>query len=176
MAKAVGSAFVRKDEYIIAIGNNNGHLGASLYLREVEGKEEGCPPNVDLKEERENGEFIFSLIKQGKLTSCHDISDGGLYVAITEMSIRSKIGCHLDIHTDNIPLFAYLFAEDQGCYLITVMDSDKDIVLNLAAKSGVKAVVIGRTTGKQEITLNGEGISINELIDIYESVLPRIVN
>src|SRR3546814_16216940 len=69
-----------------------GHLGQSMWLREIHGREEGPPPPVDLKAERRTGDFIRGAISAGWITACHDVSDGGVAVALAEMALKSNIG------------------------------------------------------------------------------------
>ena len=76
-------------DVVILIGETGGHLGASLYLREIEGREAGPPPPVDLAAERRNGDFVRSMIRDGLVAACHDVSDGGLLVALAEMAIAA---------------------------------------------------------------------------------------
>src|SRR4029077_19362402 len=80
--KRCGNAFTQTGDDILVIGNTLGHLGSSLYLRECLGREDGAPPPVNLSEEKKNGDFIRGLIASGSITACHDISDGGLLVAL----------------------------------------------------------------------------------------------
>ena len=160
------------DETIIIIGETKGHLGASVYLREIEGLEEGCPPPVDLELENKNGNFVRKLIEDGKISACHDISDGGLYVAIAEMSMRNNIGANLKPET-NLPKFAYLFGEDQARYIITAKDSDAADILYLANDEyGIFAEEIGKTGGNS-IIFNEESIEVSEISKIFEEVLPK---
>src|SRR5215510_9738712 len=89
-------AFKREGDAIILIGETKGHLGQSLYLREIEGREEGGAPPVDLAAEKRNGNFVRKLIEAGRLDTVHDVSDGGLLVAIAEMAMASGIGAKLE--------------------------------------------------------------------------------
>jgi phosphoribosylformylglycinamidine synthase II len=162
-------SFKAEGEEIIVIGETKGHLGASIYLREIEGREEGTPPPVDLQAERKNGDFVRELIAGGKVTACHDISDGGLYVAIAEMAIARSIGAELQINS-KLPLFAHLFGEDQARYIITAKNAGA--ILAEAAKSGVSAQKIG-TTGGSEVSVNGKPVSIVEIKQQHERVLPE---
>jgi len=169
--KTIGNAFVKEGETIIVIGETKGHLGSSVYLREIEGREEGSPPPVDLNIEKKNGDFVRKLIEEGKISACHDISDGGLYVAIAQMAMRNNIGANLKIETD-LPKFAYLFSEDQARYIITAKDSDAADILYLANdEKGIFAEEIGNTVGT-DITIDNDSISISEFKDIFNSVLP----
>ena len=94
--KSATLAFKAAGETILLIGETQGWLGQSLYLRDVCGREEGAPPPVDLIEERENGDVVRALIGDGLVTAAHDVSDGGLLVALAEMAMASGIGATLD--------------------------------------------------------------------------------
>src|SRR5437763_10128023 len=91
-AKAVDLALKRDGDALILIGETKGHLGSSLYLREIEGREAGPPPPVDLVAERRNGDFVRAMIEAGHVAACHDVSDGGLLVALAEMAMASGLG------------------------------------------------------------------------------------
>ena len=89
-------AFKAEGEVDPADRRNDGWLGQSLYLREICGREEGAPPPVDLAAERRNGEFVRALIRDGLVTAVHDVSDGGLLVALAEMAMAARIGAVLE--------------------------------------------------------------------------------
>ena len=88
-AKSASIAFKAADEMIVLLGETNGWLGQSIYLREICGREEGAPPPVDLMAERRSGDFVRGLIDEKVVTAVHDISDGGLLVAVAEMALAS---------------------------------------------------------------------------------------
>ncbi len=102
---------------LILIGNPGRHLGQSLYLREILGREDGPPPRVDLHIERGAGEFVRALIQHGMIIACHDISDGGMLVAAVEMAMPNNVSLSFD-RDPPTDLDGYLFGEDQGRYLI----------------------------------------------------------
>jgi len=108
-------AFKREGDAIWLIGGEGAHLGQSLWLRELHGREEGPPPPVDLAAERKHGEEVRALVKAGAVNAVHDVSDGGLLVALAEMALAGGIGAMLDIDLDA----AKAFGEDQGRYLVT---------------------------------------------------------
>ena len=83
----------------------------------VAGREEGAPPPVDLAAERRNGEFVFSLIRGGMVSAVHDLSDGGLAVALAEMAMAGNIGA--SVEADGRLSHAFFFGEDQGRYVLT---------------------------------------------------------
>src|SRR5207245_1137733 len=93
---SVTLAFKMPDETILLIGETVGWLGQSLYLREICEREEGAPPPVDLAAERNSGDFVRALIAEDIAVAVHDISDGGLLVAIAEMAVAAGIGAELD--------------------------------------------------------------------------------
>src|SRR5579863_3381236 len=93
--------FKRQGDVIILIGETRGHLGQSVYLREIEGREEGGAPPVDLAAAKKHGDFVRSLIEQGRVDTVHDLSDGGLLVAVAEMALKGDIGA--DIGQASLP-------------------------------------------------------------------------
>jgi phosphoribosylformylglycinamidine synthase len=135
-------AFENAGDAIWLLGGEGTHLGQSLWLREVAGLEAGAPPPVDLAAERSRGEAIRWLIETGKASAVHDISDGGLLVALAEMALAGKIGCEL-----TIPLTAAsAFGEDQGRYIVT---APADVFVENAVQIGT---VGGTTVAGIEIT------------------------
>jgi len=172
-AKArVDLAFKAPEEAVVLIGETKGHLGASAYLATIEGREEGPPPPVDLKAERRNGDFVRGLIRDGAVTACHDLSDGGLFVALAEMAMAGSLGARIapPEAAANTPLHAWLFGEDQARYIVTAAEAAP--VLEAARSAGVPAAAIG-TTGGNALTLAGRGtISVVELTRVHEGWLP----
>ena len=134
---AVDLALKHDGDALILVGETGGHLGASLYLREIEGREAGPPPPVKLVAERRNGDFVRAEIRAGRIAACHDVSDGGVLVAITEMAMAGGRGAALDPLPSDLPRHAYLFGEDQARYLIET--ADPGAVLAAAQAAGVPA-------------------------------------
>jgi phosphoribosylformylglycinamidine synthase len=149
-------------------GQNGGHLGQSIYLRQLLGRADGPAPPVDLAVERRNGEFIRGLITEGWVDTCHDLSDGGLLVAAAEMAMAGGIGIELECADDA----GFWFGEDQGRYLIAIPNTALPVVLQRAEQHQVPITSVGRTGGKT-LTLNaGMPISIDELRRCHEAWLP----
>jgi phosphoribosylformylglycinamidine synthase len=167
---AVGLALKRDGNAVILIGDTKGHLGASLYLREVEGREAGPPPPVDLAAERRNGDFVRTMIQGGFAAACHDLSDGGLLVALAEMAMAGLRGLTLGPFPSELPLHAYLFGEDQARYLIET--PDPQTVLEAAGAAGVPARVIGVVGGASLTLSGGSAISVYALKATNEAWLP----
>jgi phosphoribosylformylglycinamidine synthase II len=168
-AAAVGVGFRAEGEAVVLVGATGGHLGQSLYLRELFGAEEGPPPPVDLGAERRNGDLVRALIRAGRVSACHDVSDGGLLVAVAEMAMAGRMGCRLDLEADA----GLLFGEDQGRYVLAT--PDPAAVLAAAAAAGVPARRVG-TVGGASLTGPALGaISVDELIAMHEAPLPALM-
>ncbi len=165
-------AFKRDGDAILVVGETTGWLGQSIYLREICAREEGAPPPVDLIEERENGDFVRGLILDGTASAVHDLSDGGLLVALAEMAMASGIGATLDAPPDDIPAHAYWFGEDQARYIVTVPAARADAVLARARDASVLVSRIG-TTGGDALKLGGERpLGVANLNERSEAWLP----
>jgi len=165
-------AFKAPDEIILLIGETQGWLGQSLYLRDVCGREEGAPPPVDLAAERRNGDLVRALIGEGTATAVHDISDGGLMVALAEMAMESGIGARLYAAPIAIEPHAFWFGEDQARYVVTVRAADAEPTIARAKAAGVPVRRIGSTAGNA-LTLPGEApILLKQLRDRFEGWLP----
>ena len=170
MDRITGLAFTATDQSIVVIGDTTGWLGSSAYLAEIENRNEGAPPPVDLVLERRNGDFVRGCIHDGSATACHDVSDGGLIVAIAEMAMAGNIGASIAMPDSSVPLHAWLFGEDQARYVITTENPDK--ILKEAVKSDVSAAVIGRTGGASLTVQSAYTISIEKLRTTHEAWLP----
>ena len=158
---------------LVLIGDTAGHLGQSLWLREIAGREEGAPPPVDLAAERRNGDFVRARILSGAVTACHDVSDGGLLVALAEMAIAGTAGATLDAAPDTLPAHAYWFGEDQGRYVLAVRDSAA--LLAAAQEAGIPARRIGRTGGGALVLPGAGSISVDDLRAAHERFLPALM-
>jgi phosphoribosylformylglycinamidine (FGAM) synthase-like enzyme len=179
LSRTARIAFEAPGDSIIVIGATFGHLGASQYLRVVAGREDGAPPAVDLAAERRNGDFVRGLIQNGQVTAVHDVSDGGILVALAEMALAGNMGAAIvppeAVVGKAVPLHAWLFGEDQGRYIIATKDAAA--VLEAAKAAKVPAWRIGATaTGPSPdptLTVAGAGtISLSELREAHEGWLP----
>ncbi len=133
-----------EDEVLILLGGGDadGWLGQSFYLREVLGRQDGAPPPVDLAAERRIGDFVRALIVAGPVRTCHDISDGGLLVAVAEMALAGDRGVALDLDAPmaaGAAPHAWLFGEDQGRYLIGARAADAPGIIADAGRHRVPA-------------------------------------
>ncbi len=169
-AHAVGLA-ASAGQSLVLIGDIAGHLGQSLWLREIAGREEGPPPPVDLAAERRHGDFVRSEILAGRVAACHDVADGGLLVAITEMLMGGRIGATLAAPPDTVPAHAWWFGEDQACYVLAV--TDPSATLALASAHGVPGRLLGQTSGQDLKMADGATMSVAALIAEHERFFPE---
>ena len=166
-------AFKNEGEVVILIGETQGWLGQSIYLRDVCGREEGAPPPVDLVQEKRNGEFVRQLIRSGQVTTVHDVSDGGVALALAEMAMAGSMGADIAAAPENLPLHAFLFGEDQARYLLA---ADQDVAADIlyeAGAIGIPAAMLGVTGGDALILPGRQAISVKQLKATHEAWLPN---
>jgi phosphoribosylformylglycinamidine synthase len=173
VAKAASLAFKGPGEDILLVGGAPGWLGQSAWLMTVAGREEGAPPPVDLAAERRNGAFVLSLIRGGKVSAVHDLSDGGLAVALAEMAIAGGIGASVETAG---PEHAFFFGEDQGRYILTCRPTETGAIAEEATRLAVPLLRLG-VTGGETLRLGGAApIALAALAAAYESWLPAAMS
>jgi phosphoribosylformylglycinamidine synthase len=159
-------------ELLIVIGREAGHLGQSLYQEAVSGKLEGAPPSVDLADEIKAGRLVRALIREKKVSAVHDVSDGGLIVAIAEMALAGGMGVELFAYEGKLPAHAMWFGEDQGRYVVSVDAMQAEEVIERARLLALPARIVGRTGG-DAIALKGEpALPLAELRRAHKAWLP----
>jgi phosphoribosylformylglycinamidine synthase len=174
--KSATLAFKAEGEAILLIGETHGWLGQSVYLRDICGREEGAPPPVDLTAEKRNGCVVRGMIHAGTATAAHDISDGGLLIALAEMAIAGGIGAQLLAAPAAIVPHAWWFGEDQARYLVTVPALDAGRVLAKMKGAALPCQRIG-TTGGSAIAITGETpVSIASLKAGFEGWFPAYMS
>jgi phosphoribosylformylglycinamidine synthase II len=159
-----------KGDAILLVGKKGSHLGQSAYLRDIEGREEGAPPPVDLALEKRNGDFVRNLIKSGQVTATHDISDGGMASAVIEMALAGDLGAELmtsDHHE--------LFGEDQARYVLTCEPKEVAKIITQAHTKGVDIIRIGNVSSRKEINFGGIAVSLEDLRQAHESWFPNFM-
>jgi len=160
-----GFSTMAEGDTLILIGATEGELGASIYLREVLGREDGAPPPVDLKLERRTGDFIRSQIETGQLTVVHDLSDGGLIGAAADLALASDIGIVL-----NAADHGQLFGEDQARYLIAAPNPDD--IIAAAREAGLPVSLVGTAGGAAFAAEGLFSIPMAHLREIHEGWMP----
>ena len=162
----ISHRFKSIDSEIILIGKTFGHLEQSCFLKENYSIIDGSPPEVNLLNEKNNGEIVLSLISENLISSAHDISNGGLIVALSEMSIHSKIGIKIEKPKKLGNLFEYFFGEDQSRYILEVDSEKLKKTETILKKSNIFYEKIGKTQ-KKFFEIEGEmKTDVNDLFNI----------
>ena len=149
--------------FLCVVGKTANHLGISKYISIIQSKEEGGTPEINLDTELRNGNFVMDAINQKLVASAHDVGEGGILVAISEMCMSGNLGITIEIETD-FP-HGYFFAEDQSRYLLEVSPNNYDECQKLANNNDVHFEKIG--------IVGGDKISIKNIGDEQVSVLKR---
>lgn len=164
-------------DIVFLLGGDGTHLGQSIYARDQLGRPDGPPPAVDLPIEKRNGDFVRSAIRNGQVTACHDISDGGLAIALAEMCMASGHGLTAELCPDQ-PVHAQLFGEDQSRYLVTVDENFAGFFKASVEGAGLPFRQLG-VVGSDALALNGPvsvSISVSDMVHAHESWFPEFMN
>jgi phosphoribosylformylglycinamidine synthase len=180
--KSIRIGFATANQPILLIGGpalRGTHLGQSIYLRDLFDRRDGDAPHVDLAAERKTGDFVRKLIRSGVVTACHDLSDGGLGVALAEMAISGGMGATVVDIEGHDPILQY-FGEDQGRYLLTLnLDPQGDEIAALwndAKALGIEAPWIGTTGGSDLVLGKAKPVSVAALASAHESWFPNYMS
>jgi len=175
IAEMATIALKQDGDALILIGAEGSHLGQSLYQELATGEYEGAPPPVDLAAERHVGDFVRGLIRKGRVSAVHDISDGGLLVAVAEMALAGGLGVALDATPEGRPAHAVWFGEDQGRYVVAAAPDEAARILQEAAKAGIPARRVGTAAG-DALKLPGEApLLLSSLRTAHEHWLPAFM-
>ncbi len=164
------------DNLVLIIGKTEGHIDQSLFARTILDEKNGPPPEVNLFNEKNNGESILDLIDKGYVKSAHDISLGGLLVAISKMCIKGNKGIKINKSKNLINEIEYFFAEDQGRYLIEVNKDDLKEVTKILNKNSVHHEELGIITQKGMIINEKTKVTIDELKSYYTNWLSEYMS
>jgi phosphoribosylformylglycinamidine synthase len=169
--KRCDTKFKKINDQIFVIGKTFGHISCSIYEREIlKIENQKNPPKVDLTEEKKNSELVRELIGKDFINACHDISDGGLLVALFEMSTR-ELGCNIDIsslkNNEISDENSILFGEDQSRYIIAVSNENLKNFLKISEKNNASIFKVGEVI-QENINLNSEKINVADLQKISQ--------
>tara|TARA_B100001248_G_scaffold129613_1_gene97177 strand:- start:6182 stop:8362 length:2181 start_codon:yes stop_codon:yes gene_type:complete len=166
LSKPINHKLKNERNRILLIGKTFGHLEQSCFLKENFSIIDGKPPEVNLSNEKNNGLMVFNLINLGLVSSVHDVSNGGLLVALSEMSIGSNYGVKIEKPKKLRNLIEFLFGEDQSRYLLEIKEESLKKVVELLKKNNIYYEIIGLTQ-KNFFEVEGEmKIDVNDLFKI----------
>ena len=166
LTKKINHKLKKEDNLVLLIGKTFGHLYQSVFFSEIHSINDGPPPEINLKNEKNNGDSILRLIEKNLLYSVHDVSAGGLLLALAEMSISSNLGLKIEKPKKLLNLVEYFFGEDQGRYIIEISRDNLSKVKDILKENNIFNEVIG-TVQKDNLEIIDElKISINDLYKI----------
>ena len=166
LTKPLDHSFKQEKSEIILIGKTFGHLGQSCFLKENYSLAEGTPPEINLTNEKNNGEIVLKLINENLVNSVHDVSNGGLIISLCEMSMVNRIGVKVEKPKNLRNLFEYFFGEDQGRYVLEIDNQQISKVEKILKLNNIYYEKIGHTQ-KKYFEIDGElKVDINDLFKI----------
>ena len=143
--KVIDHRFKDIGNEILVIGKTFGHLHQSVYMNEVLGINDGLPPEVNLKNEKNNGQVIMKLIDNNYVCSVHDVSAGGIILCLAEMSMSSGIGVKIARPNKLSNIFEYFFGEDQSRYIVEIKKEKISATKKLLNENNIFHETIGQT-------------------------------
>ena len=161
---------------ILVIGKTEGHLDQSLFARDILNEKNGPPPEINLFNEKNNGETILKLIDKKFIKSAHDVSLGGIITALSKMCIKGKKGATLKKPNYLINQFEYLFGEDQGRYIIEISKDDLENVTKILDGNSVRFDELGTINENDLIIDNKTKVSIDDLIKSHTTWLTNYMS
>ncbi len=161
--KMITMDFKEIDNIVLVIGKTEGHIDQSLFARNILDEKNGPPPEVNLFNEKNNGETLLKLIDSGYIKSAHDVSLGGIITAVSKMCIKGNKGIDLKKPKYLINEIEYFFAEDQGRYIVEITKKDQKKVTDLLNKNAVHFNELGTINEDQLYIDDKTKVTIDEL-------------
>ena len=159
------------DNILLVIGKTEGHLDQSLFARDILNEKNGPPPEINLFNEKNNGETVLKLIDKKFIKSAHDVSLGGIITALSKMCIKGKKGATLKKPNYLINQFEYLFGEDQGRYIIEISKIDLESATKILQENSVHFDELGSVNDDSLIIDDKTKVSIDDLIKSHTNWL-----
>ena len=164
------------DNILLVVGKTEGDLNQSLFSRNILNEKNGSPPEINLFNEKNNGETILKLIDKKLIKSSHDVSLGGIIIALSKMCIKGKKGATLKKPNYLMNEFEYLFGEDQGRYIIEIEKNNLKNVTEILEKNSVHYDELG-TVNENELIINDKSkVTIDELIKSHTNWLTNYMS
>ena len=161
--KMISMDFKKEGNLVLILGKTEGHLDQSVFAKEILAEKKGPPPSINLFNEKNIGDTVLKLIDQNLIDTCHDVSLGGILIAISKMCIKGKKGIKFNPIKGLINKFEFFFGEDQGRYVIEVSKTNIDKTKQILEENSVHYDEIG-TVDKSNIILdNNTNLSVDEL-------------
>ena len=163
----------KENSLVLVIGKTEGHLNQSVFSRIILLEKNGPPPDINLFNEKNNGETILKLAEKNLLLSCHDVSLGGIIIALSKMCIKGDKGVKINSQVNFRNKFEYFFAEDQGRYIVEIDRSNLDKVKIILNENSVHFEELGIVNEKKLQFKDELNIDIKDLSKFYKTWLKR---
>jgi phosphoribosylformylglycinamidine synthase subunit PurL len=167
--RAVGLAFQHEGDELVLLGTTSADFGGSEFAKTVHETIAGAPPRLDMDQEVALQRFLVQ--ESGRFSSAHDLSEGGLAVALTESALGGDLGFVLDEALDHVELFS----ESPSRALVTCPPTVTEELIERAVTHGVAAQTIGRVGG-ESLNFATFDVDLEEARQVYEEVLPRLLS
>ena len=174
--KMISMDFKEINNLVLVIGKTEGHIDQSLFARSIMNEKNGPPPEINLFNEKNNGETLLQLIKDDFIISAHDVSLGGILTAISKMCIKGNKGIEFNKPKFFITEIEYLFSEDQGRYIIEIDPKNLKKVTNILEKNSVHYDQLGKIIDKEVIINSKTKVTIDELKSYNTNWLNNYMN
>ena len=168
--------FKNEGNLILVIGKTFGHLDQSIFARDIIRQKKGPPPEVNLFNEKNNGETLQKLIENDLILSAHDVSLGGIITAISKMAIKGRKGFKINQLKFLINKFEYFFGEDQSRYIIEIEPKNLSKTKKILDSSSVHFDEIGSVTAHEVIINKEPNLHIDELIECNTKWLKQFMS
>ena len=161
---------------ILVIGKTEGHIDQSLFARAILDEKNGPPPEINLFNEKNNGETLLNLIDQDFIKSAHDVSLGGILIALSKMCINGNKGINLNKPKILMSEIEYFFSEDQGRYIVEINPQNLDDITKILDKNSVHYDQLGVIIEKDMIIDEKTKVTIDELKTYYTNWLTKFMS
>lgn len=171
------SYFQNEGDLIYLLGTTKQEIGGSEFLKVIHNKIAGSPPYIDLNFEKKLQHALLNLIKKGLVASAHDLSEGGLAVAIAEscvMNQEKNFGAKISF-TPSFRMDYFLFSESQSRILVSISENNKNIMESELKKLGIPFEKIG-VVQRETLEINDKiHLSIEEVSDVYFNSITKLM-
>jgi len=169
--KMITMDFKHLHNHVLVIGKTEGHIDQSLFARAILDEKNGPPPEINLFNEKNNGETLLKLIEKNFIKSAHDISLGGIITALSKMCIKGNKGINIKKPKILMSETEYFFSEDQGRYIIEIDPKNLKEVTKILDKNSVHYDELGIIIEKNMIINDKTKVTIDELKTSYTNWL-----
>ncbi len=168
--------FKSQGNVVLVIGKTEGSLDQSIFAKVILDERKGPPPEINLFNEKNNGETVLKLIKEKLALSVHDVSLGGIMIGALKMCIAGSKGIKFNKFKNLINIYQYFFSEDQGRYIIEVDKNNLKKVENIMKKNSVHFDLLGETTDKEIIINDEPTFTVDKVTEFYKGWLYKYMS